>query len=142
VTEAGVGGASQAPSLEEALSWRGCELDDVAGERVGRIEGVYADVESGAPAWLAVALERRGLLRRGTAKVVVVPARECAGLPGRAWTAQTAAAIGDAPAVDPSRLLLREHETAICSHYGIGPAVGRHAEVAGRAEGATTARPA
>lgn len=132
-----------APSLEEALSWRGCELDDAGGERVGRVECVYADVESGAPAWLAVALEgRRGLLRRSAAKVVVVPARECAGLSGRAWTAQPAAAIHDAPAVDPSRLLLREHETAICAHYGIGERVGRHAEVAGRPEGAETARPA
>jgi hypothetical protein len=140
VTE--IGAAASGPSLEEALAWRGCELDDAGGERVGRLEGVYADVESGAPAWLAVALERRGLLRRSAAKVVVVPARECAALPGRAWTAQTAAAIHDSPAVDPSRLLLREHETAICSHYGIGPAAGRHAEVAGRDRGATTARPA
>lgn len=135
-------GAAPALSLEEALAWRGCELDDVAGERTGRIEGVYADAEGGAPVWLTVALERRGLLRRGVAKVVAVPARECAALPGRAWTAQTAAAIRDAPAVDPTRPLLREHETAICAHYGIGPAGGRHAEIAGRPEGSITAQPA
>jgi len=133
-----------APALSsaEALSWRGYALDAVDGERLGRVEGVYADEESGAPAWLAVAIERRGLLRRGVAKVVVVPARECAALPGAVWTAQPAAAIREAPAVDPARLLLREHETAICAHYGIGPAAGRHAEVAARPEGATTARPA
>lgn len=136
--------AETAPALgvEEALSWRGCVLDCATGERVGRVQGVYVDAESGAPAWLVVAIERGGLLRRGVAKVVVVPARECAALPGAVWTAQPAPAIREAPAVDPARLLLRAHETAICAHYGIGPAVGRHAEVAARAEGATTARPA
>lgn len=129
-------------SLEEALSWRGYALDDVGGERLGRVQGVYVDEGSGAPVWLAVAIERRGMLRRGAAKIVVVPVRECAALPGAVWTAQPAAAIREAPAVDPARLLLREHETAICTHYGIGPAIGRHAEVAARPEGATTARPA
>jgi hypothetical protein len=134
--------AAAALSLEEALSWRGCALDDVGGERLGRVGGVFVDVESGRPVWLAVAIARRGLLRRGVAKAVVVPARECAALPGAVWTAQPAAAIRAAPAVDPARPQLREHETAICAHYGIGPAAGRHAEVAGRAQGATTARPA
>jgi hypothetical protein len=134
--------AAPAPSLDEALSWRGHALDDVDGERVGRVRGVYVDEGSGAPVWLGVAIERRGLLRRGVAKIVVVPARECAALPGRVWTAQPAATIREAPAVDPARLLLREHEAAISAHYGIGPAVGRHAEVAARPAGATTARPA
>lgn len=134
--------AAPALSAEEALSWRGYALDDVGGERIGRVEGVYVDLERGTPAWLAVALERRGLLRRGVEKFVVVPARECAALPGWAWTAQPAAAVRGAHAVDPTRMLLREHETAICSHYGIGPAAGRHAEVAARPEGTTTARPA
>ena len=48
-----------------------------------------------------------------------------------------------APVVDPARPLLREHELTICAHYGIGEAVGRAAEVAGRPEGASPlARPA
>jgi hypothetical protein len=63
-------------------------------------------------------------------------------MPGRVWTAQAAQALRGAPAVDPTRPLLREHETAICGHYGIGESVGRHSEVAGRAEGSATAQPA
>ncbi len=41
-------------------------------------------------------------------------------MPGRVWTAQGREAIRTAPAVDPTRPLLREHEVAICAHYGIG----------------------
>ena len=79
--------------------------------------------------------------RRGR-KRIVVPLRECAAGAGRAWTAQEANRMREAPAVDPTRPLLREHEIAICAHYGIGESAGRRAEVAGRAEGSVTAQPA
>lgn len=125
------------PSLAEALGWAGFELDDAGGRAVGRVEGVYADAEGGGPVWLVVVTGRR---RR--AKAVVVPMRECAAMPGRVWTAQRREAMRGAPAVDPSRPLLREHEVAICSHYGVSERIGRHAEVAGRPEGTVTAEPA
>lgn len=119
-----------------AGAWLGFEVDDADGTRVGRVQGAYADVEGGEPVWLVVALGRRG------AKKVVVPLRECAGAAGRVWTAQRRDALRDAPAVDPSRPLLREHEAAICAHYGVGERVGRHAEIAPRPEGEVTSRPA
>lgn len=129
--------AGPLPSLAEALGWSGLELDDRGGKAVGRVEGAYADAEAGSPVWLVVLTGRR---RR--AKTIVVPLRECAAMPGRVWTAQERDAILRAPTVDPTRPLLREHEVAICSHYGVGERVGRHAEVAGRAEGSVTAQPA
>jgi hypothetical protein len=137
----------QAPAgIVEALGWRGSALDDAAGRAVGRVEGVYADAAGGAPVWLVVALARGGLGRlwrgRRGAKKVLVPLRECAAMPGRVWTAQGREAIRGAPTVDPSRPLLREHEAAICAHYGIGDSVGRHAELAGHAAAAVTAQPA
>ena len=134
------------PDLAEARGWVGLELDDVDGRPVGRIEGVYADSEGGEPVWLVVAVgsSRRGWLgfgRRST-RTVVVPLRECAAMPGRAWTAQGGEAVRSAPAVDPTRPLLREHEAAICAHYGIGEPIGRRAEIAARAAGSLTAQPA
>jgi len=129
--------AASPPSLAETIGWVGFNLDDVAGSRVGRVHGTFVDAASGDPAWLIVALGRR----RG-AKRIAVPMRECAGAAGRAWTAQKRDAMRDAPAVDPTRPLLREHEVAICAHYGVGERVGRHAEVAGRPEGTITAQPA
>jgi hypothetical protein len=132
------------PSLAEALSWSGFALDDRRGVTVGLVSGVYADAESGAPAWLAIAIvsgRRRLPFARRRAKTVVAPLRECAAMPGRVWTAQGRAPILAAPAVDPDRPLLREHEAAICLHYGIGEQIGRHAEIAARAPGAVTALP-
>jgi hypothetical protein len=129
--------AGALPDLAEALGWTGFELDDVGGDAVGRVEGVYADAEGGGPTWLVVKSGRR---RR--VKTFVVPLRECAAMPGRVWTAQAREVMRGAPAVDPRRPLLREHEVAICAHYGIGERVGRHAEVAGRPDGVVTAQPA
>ncbi len=125
------------PSLAEALGWTGLELDDSAGRGVGRVEGVYADAQTGNPVWLVITAGRR---RR--AKTIVVPVRECGAMPTRVWAAQRRDAMLAGPTVDPTRALLREHEVAICSHYGVGERIGRHAEVAGRAEGAVTAQPA
>ena len=130
------------PSLAEAANWRGFGVDDVAGARVGRVHGIFADAGGGEPAWLVVALRRRFSLRgRRGASLVVLPLRDCAAAGGRVWTAHAGAVIRSAPTVDPARPLLREHELAICSHYGIGERVGRAVEVLGRPEGAVTAQP-
>jgi hypothetical protein len=133
------------PSLAEAQAWVGFGLDDAGGAHVGRVEGVYADAEAGAPTWLVVALVRGGArrfaIRRRSVKAIAVPIRECAAMPGRVWTAQGAQAMREAPAIDPGRPLLREHEVAICAHYGIGEGAGRHAEVVPRAAGTMTSHP-
>ena len=133
------------PDLPEVRTWIGSVLDDAGGTEVGRVTGVYADADGGAPVWLVVTVPRRRLrlpFARRHAKTVVAPVRECAAMPGRVWTAQSRAAIGAAPAVDPSRPLLREHELTICIYYGIGERVGRHAEVSGRPVGSVTSQPA
>jgi hypothetical protein len=123
-------------------TWLGFELDDVAGARVGTVRGAFADASSGEPAWLIVAPRRRfSLLGRRAAGLVAVPLRDCAGAGGRVWAAHPGDAIRSAPTVDPTRPLLREHELAICAHYGIGERVGRAVEVLGRPEGAVTAEP-
>lgn len=137
--------AGAPPSLVEAQGWVGSDLDDAGGSQVGRVDGVYADAEAGVPAWLVVTLggrARRFSLGRRSTKTVAVPIRECAAMPGRVWSAQSGAALRGAPAIDPTRPLLREHEAAICNHFGIGESVGRHAEVAARAGGSVTAQPA
>jgi hypothetical protein len=130
-----------AEMLHEARSWVGWQLDEVGGEAVGRIQAVYVDGESRAPAWLIAALGGGGLLGRRQASLVAVPVRDCAGAAGRVWTAHGRDSLRSAPTVDPTRPLLREHELAICGHYGIGEDVGRAAEVAGRAQGSVTSQP-
>ena len=74
-------------------------------------------------------------------KLIAIPYGDCAAGAGRVWVAYGSEALKEAPTVDPARPLLREHELAICAHYGIGEGVGRAAEVVGRPEGETTAKP-
>lgn len=141
MTESAAPGAAL-PGLAEALGWVGFEVDEVGGGRVGSVRAVFADAGGGEPTWLIAGLARRGLLRRRRADLVAIPLRDCAGAAGRVWTAHGRRALDGAPTVDPTRPLLREHELAICAHYGIGERVGRAAEVVGRAEGAVTSQPA
>jgi hypothetical protein len=118
-----------------ADAWVGFEVDDRDGDRVGSAHGLYVDAASGEPSWLIAALGRR---RR---KLVAIPFRDCAGGAGRVWVAHGREALRQAPAVDPTRPLLREHELAICEHFGIGESVGRAAEVVGRPVGEVTSKP-
>lgn len=128
--------AATTPSLQEAMTWVGTEIADADGAKAGVVEGFFLDSESGEPAWL---IARFGKRRR--TRLVAVPLRDCAGAPFGVWAAQPLSAIRTAPMVDPTRPLRREHELAICSHFGIAEAIGRAAEVFRREEGAVTALP-
>ena len=116
-------------------SWIGFELDDLGGARVGSVHGLYVDADGGEPVWLVAGLGRRRV------KLVAIPYRDCAAGAGRVWAAHSGETIREAPGVDPTRPLLREHELAICAHFGIGEKAGRAAEVVERPEGALTAKP-
>jgi hypothetical protein len=114
----------------------GFQVDDAGGSKVGAVQGAFLDARSGEPTWLIVTLGRR------RAKSIAVPAAETAPAAGRVWVAHDRETMRSAPAVDPTRPLLREHELAICAHYGIGERVGRAAEVLERPQGDVTSRPA
>jgi hypothetical protein len=127
--------AAPLPDLDEARAWVGCRVDDLAGSRVGVARALFADAESGEPTWLLARLGRFG------GPLVAVPLAHCAATSSRVWVAHSRGAIRAAPVVDPTRVLLREHELAICAHYGIGDGLGRAAEVAARAEDSVTSQP-
>lgn len=129
---------AEAPSSTSAAaaSWLGAELAELNGDSIGQVQGFYVDAESGEPAWLIARLGRR---RR--ARVVAVPFSNCAGAPFGVWVSQEADTIRSAPVVDPTRPLRREHELAICAHFGISEGAGRAAAVAGRVVGSVTATP-
>ena len=128
--------AAAMPSPSEVTSWVVAELKDVDGVTAGKVEGFFVDSESRAPVWLIVRVGRR----RG-ARLIAVPLRDCAGAAFGVWVAHSGEVLSTAPVIDPERPLRREHELTICAHYGIGEALGRAAEVAGRPEGAVTASP-
>lgn len=124
------------PPLAEAIGWVGFDVDELEGARAGAVHSLFVDANDGEPIWLIARLGRR------RAKLVAVPLSNCAAAGGRVWVAHERETLRSAPAVDPTRPLLREHELTICAHYGIGERVGRAAEVLGRARGSITSRPA
>jgi hypothetical protein len=128
--------AAAMPTLGEAMAWVGAPLTDVDGAAAGVAHGFFADAASGEPAWLIARLGRRRRIR-----LVAVPLRDCAGTPRGVWVAHPLEALRTAPVVDAAKPLRREHELAICEHFGIGEAIGRAAAVAGRGEGEVTASP-
>jgi PRC-barrel domain len=124
------------PSATEIARWVGAEIREIDGAAVGEVDGFFVDSSGGDPAWLIARLGRR----RST-RLVAIPLRSCAGAAFGVWVALEGEELRTAPVVDPARPLRREHELAICAHFGIGEGVGRAAEVAGRPEGAVTASP-
>jgi hypothetical protein len=128
--------AAALPSAAEVTRWIGAELREIDGAAVGEVAGFFVDSSSGDPAWLIARLGRR----RST-RLVAVPLRCCGGAAFGVWVSLEGEELRTAPVVDPARPLRREHELAICAHFGIGEAVGRAAAVAGRPEGEVTAAP-
>jgi hypothetical protein len=128
--------AAPLPSSAEARAWVGAAVAEIDGTAIGEVHGFFLDSGSGEPAWLIARLGRQRKTR-----LVAVPLGVCAGAAFGVWVAEAAQALRTAPVVDPTRPLRREHELAICAHFGIGEGVGRAAEVAGRGEGDVTALP-
>ncbi len=122
------------PSLEDVKSWDGYRVDDITGQGVARVEGLFVDGETGEPTWILVKLGRFG-------KVVPVSIRECAAAAGRVWTPHDREVIRNAPAVDPALPLNREQENQVLEYYGIPDTVGRAAEIKDRPAGSITANP-
>jgi uncharacterized protein (TIGR02271 family) len=99
-------------TLQDVENWRGRTLVDADGDKIGSIDDVYLDRQSGEPEWLAV---KTGLLGR---KVSFVPIRD-AGLSGdEVRVAHAKDKVKDAPNVDPDGELSPEEERRLYEHYG------------------------
>jgi hypothetical protein len=127
--------ARQLPSLQQAEDWIDDGIEDIGGSGVARVQAIFVDAESDDPAWVIAKLGRFG-------KAVAIPIHDCAAVAGRLWVPHEREVVRGAPSVDPEQPFAREHELAICAHYGIHEGHGRAAEVASRPEGAVTAKPA
>jgi hypothetical protein len=123
------------PPLSEALGWIGYRVDDLSGARAGTVLAIYVDIEDDEPAWIAVKTGRFG-------KVTAIPYAECAAAPGRVWVAHGRKTIRGAPAIEAGEPITREAELDLCTYYAIPPDRGRHWEIAERADGAVTSKPA
>jgi hypothetical protein len=97
----------------EALGWVGYRIDDVYGARVGVVEDIYVDHESGVPCWM---LARMG---RFSESYGLVPVTDAVAVPGHVWVPYEKDLIRRAPQVARGIPLVQALEASLCTHYGV-----------------------
>jgi hypothetical protein len=102
------------PETEETLAWRGRELRDRQGGRIGVIAEIYLDAGTSAPEW---ALVQTGLF--GT-KRAFVPLRGASASEDGVDAVVDRDAVKDSPSIDPDGQLSQVEEDALRRHYGLG----------------------
>ncbi|MDX6581715.1 MAG: hypothetical protein QOI10_899 [Solirubrobacterales bacterium] len=121
-------------SPEDSLSWAGYQLDDRAGEALGKVEGVLIDAQNGSVEWLLLRSSRFG-------QRALVPARDAVAAVDRVWVPFDGEQIRSAPKVSGTGLTQAD-ELALLAHYGLAGPAGRAGELAQRDPQAVTSRPA
>jgi uncharacterized protein (TIGR02271 family) len=100
--------------VTEAYDWRGRELVDSDGDKVGTIEELFRDEDTDQPEWAAV---RTGLFGK---KLSFVPIQSAEPAGENMRVPFTKSEIKDAPKIDDSDgQLSQEEEAALYSHYGM-----------------------
>ena len=101
------------PTTDEIKTWQGGTVTDRDGDKIGSIDEVYMDRDSGEPKWLAV---KTGLFGN---KLSIVPIAEAARTGEVVRVPYEKAQVKDAPQVDADGELSEAEETDLYRHYGI-----------------------
>ena len=103
-----------ATTEHDVLSWRGQNLIDSSGDKIGKIEEIYLDADSNVPEW---ALVTTGLFG---SKQSFVPIQDAtAGDNGDGISVPfEKATVKDAPKIDPDGKLSEQEEADLYRHYG------------------------
>jgi uncharacterized protein (TIGR02271 family) len=98
---------------DQILQFRGEQLNDADGDKIGAIDEIYLDAETGAPEW---ALVKTGLF--GT-KSTFVPLRDASETDGALRVPFDKATVKDAPKMDPDGQLSQTEERELYRYYGM-----------------------
>jgi uncharacterized protein (TIGR02271 family) len=101
------------PSTEEATRWRGQELVDSNGEKIGKISDVYLDADTDRPEWLAVTTGLFG------SNVSFVPTAEADEHDGHVHVPYSKDQVKDAPNAEADGALSQSEESQLYAHYGL-----------------------
>jgi len=103
-----------ATTEHDVLSWRGQNLIDSNGDKIGKIEEIYLDADSDAPEWALVTTGMFG------SKQSFVPIQDAT--PGDNGDGISVpfekATVKDAPKIDPDGKLSEQEEADLYRHYG------------------------
>jgi uncharacterized protein (TIGR02271 family) len=103
------------PQVTETYEWRGRDVVTPDGDKVGKLEEIYLDSDSGAPEWATVTT---GLF--GTQQSFV-PLADANPQGGKVVVPYSKDQVKDAPSVDPDGELSPDEEARLYEHYGRGP---------------------
>src|SRR5215218_2202262 len=98
---------------DRILQYRGQDLYDRDGDKIGSVEEIYLDAETNEPEW---ALVHTGLF--GT-KRTFVPLRDATERDEDLSVAVEKSAVKDAPGIDPNGQLSQREESELYSYYGL-----------------------
>ena len=104
---------------QEILTWRGMNLVDSSGSKIGSIEEIYEDTDTGQPEW---ALVHTGLF--GT-KSTFVPLRDASQQGDGITVPYDKALVKDAPGIEREGELSRDEEQRLYQHYNLDYGTGR-----------------
>lgn len=99
---------------EDIREWRGQDVVDVDGDKIGQLEAVYVDTVTDAPSFGTV---RVGLPTQR--RLVFVPLQDATVGPGYLKVAFEKKTVKDAPSIDMDGELLAADEEPVFSHYGL-----------------------
>src|SRR5215213_8507912 len=101
------------PDLDTVRSWQGATMVDTDGDKIGTIESIYLDDQTGEPEW---ALVNTGLF--GT-KSSFVPLAQAASSGDQVQVPYDKQLVKDAPRVDTDQHLSEAEEQELWTHYGL-----------------------
>src|SRR5215216_6360185 len=101
------------PDIDTVRSWQGATMVDADGDKIGTIDAIYVDDETGEPEW---ALVNTGLF--GT-KSSFVPLAQAASSGDQVQVPYDKQLVKDAPRVDTDQHLSEAEEQQLWRHYGL-----------------------
>jgi uncharacterized protein (TIGR02271 family) len=102
-----------APSIDTVQSWQGRTMVDPAGDKLGTIDAIYLDNETGQPEW---ALVTSGLF---TAKTAFVPLAGAEATGDAIQVPYDKQQVTDAPSMEAGGQLSQDDEAELYRHYGL-----------------------
>jgi uncharacterized protein (TIGR02271 family) len=101
------------PDIDTVRSWQGRTMVDDDGDRVGTIDSIYVDDQTGEPEWALVNIGLFG------AKSTFVPLAQANPAGDNVQVPYDKQLIKDAPKMDPDQHLSEAEEQELWRHYGL-----------------------
>jgi uncharacterized protein (TIGR02271 family) len=101
------------PNTQEVTDWKGQKLVDQDGHKIGTVDEVYVDAETGRPEWLAVSKDLFG------SRVSFVPLADAQRDGDDIRVPYTKDQVKDSPNADADGALSEDEESRLYRHYGL-----------------------